>query len=85
MSFAFDWLSSNANHAYRYARFVCMRTTVDLDEELVRNALEASGARTKTEVIELGLRAVIEGQARRRLIALRGQLTTGQAPRRRRK
>jgi len=61
-----------------------MRTTVDLDEELVRNALAASGSRTKTEVLELGLKAVIEGQAKRRLIALRGQLTTGQAPRRRR-
>jgi Arc/MetJ family transcription regulator len=59
-----------------------MRTTVDLDEELVRNALVASGARTKTEVLELGLKAVIERQAKRRLIALRGQLTTGQAPRR---
>jgi hypothetical protein len=30
-----------------------MRTTVDLDEELVRNALAASGARTKTEVERL--------------------------------
>lgn len=71
-------------HAYEYANFVCMRTTVDLDEELVRNALVASGARTKTEVLELGLKALIEGQAKQRLIALRGQLTTGQAPRRRR-
>ena len=61
-----------------------MRTTVDLDEALVRDALAASGARTKTEVLELGLKAVIERQAKRRLIALRGQLITGQAPRRRR-
>jgi len=61
-----------------------MRTTVDLDEALVRDALTASGARTKTEVLELGLKAVIERQAKRRLVALRGQLTIGQAPRRRR-
>jgi Arc/MetJ family transcription regulator len=61
-----------------------MRTTVDLDEGLVRDALAATGARTKTEVLELGLKAVIERQAKRRLIALRGQLTIGQAPRRRR-
>jgi Arc/MetJ family transcription regulator len=61
-----------------------MRTTVDLDEGLVRDALVATGARTKTEVLELGLKAVIERQAKRRLIALRGQLTIGQAPRRRR-
>ncbi|MGD0836371.1 MAG: type II toxin-antitoxin system VapB family antitoxin [Polyangia bacterium] len=61
-----------------------MRTTVDLDEDLVRDALAASGARTKTQVLELGLKAVIERQAKRRLIALRGQLAIGQPPRRRR-
>jgi len=61
-----------------------MRTTVYLDEDLVRDALAASGARTKTQVLELGLKAVIERQAKRRLIALRGQLAIGQPPRRRR-
>ena len=61
-----------------------MRTTVDIDENLVRRALTVSGARTKTQVLELGLRTLIDVEARRRLVALRGQLTSGRAPRRRR-
>ena len=50
-----------------------MRTTLDLDEDLVRRALDETGARTKTEVIEMGLRALLEREARRRLKALFGQ------------
>ena len=49
-----------------------MRTTLDLDPELVRRALAETGARSKTEVIEMGLRAVIERRARQRLKALFG-------------
>jgi Arc/MetJ family transcription regulator len=52
---------------------VCMRTTLDLDEDLIRRALAETGARTKTEVIEMGLRALLEREARRRLKALFGQ------------
>jgi Arc/MetJ family transcription regulator len=61
-----------------------MRTTVDIDENLVRRALSASGARTKTQVLELGLKTLIDVEARRCLVALRGQLTSGRPPRRRR-
>lgn len=49
-----------------------MRTTLDLDAELVRRALAETGARTKTEVIEMGLRALLEREARKRLKALFG-------------
>jgi len=51
-----------------------MRTTLDLDEELVRQALQATGAKSKTEVIELGLRSLLEREARRRLKALYGKV-----------
>lgn len=50
-----------------------MRTTLNLDEELLNKALSESGARTKTEVIEMGLRLVVEREARRRLKALYGE------------
>jgi Arc/MetJ family transcription regulator len=50
-----------------------MRTTLDLDAELVRRALEETGARTKTEVIEMGLRALLEREARKRLQGLFGK------------
>jgi Arc/MetJ family transcription regulator len=61
-----------------------MRTTLDLDDRLLREALRATGARTKTALVELGLRALVEQAARRRLAALRGSAASAKAPRRRR-
>jgi Arc/MetJ family transcription regulator len=61
-----------------------MRTTLDLDGELLHKALEETGAKTKTEVIELGLRALLEREARRRLKALYGSSLDIQPSRRRR-
>lgn len=61
-----------------------MRTTLDLDEKLVQQALKESGAKSKTEVIELGLRLVLERHARRRLKALVGRLPELRPARRRR-
>jgi Arc/MetJ family transcription regulator len=49
-----------------------MRTTLDLDEDLVRKALAETGARSKTEVIEMGLRSLLEREARKRLKELYG-------------
>jgi Arc/MetJ family transcription regulator len=49
-----------------------MRTTLDLDPDLMKKALTETGARSKTEVIEMGLRSLLERQARRRLKALFG-------------
>ena len=52
---------------------MCMRTTLDLDADLVRRALHETGAKSKTEVIEMGLRALLEREARKRLKALFGE------------
>jgi Arc/MetJ family transcription regulator len=49
-----------------------MRTTLDLDAELIERALHETGARSKTEVLEMGLRALLERAARKRLKALYG-------------
>jgi Arc/MetJ family transcription regulator len=62
-----------------------MRTTLDLDEQLVQRALQATGAKSKTEVIELGLRSLLEREARRRLVALYGRAPELKPVRRRRK
>jgi Arc/MetJ family transcription regulator len=51
-----------------------MRTTLNLDETLVRQAMEATRAKSKTEVIEQGLRLLVEREARRRIKALYGKL-----------
>ena len=61
-----------------------MRTTLDLDEELVAKALEATGAHSKAEVVEMGLRLLLEREARRRLKALHGKIPDLTEARRRR-
>jgi Arc/MetJ family transcription regulator len=61
-----------------------MRTILNLDESLVRQALRETGAKTKTEVVEMGLRELLEKQARLRLRALEGRLLTLKKVRRRR-
>lgn len=52
---------------------VCMRTTLDLDETLVSQAMKETGARTKTELVERGLKVLLEREARKRLKALYGE------------
>jgi Arc/MetJ family transcription regulator len=61
-----------------------MRTTLDLDAELVRKALAETGARSKTEVIEMGLRSLLEREARKRLKDLYGSNVAIKEVRRRR-
>lgn len=61
-----------------------MRTTLEIDSELLEEAMAASGAPTKTAAVRLGLEALVDRAARRRLAALRGRLPDIQAPPRRR-
>ena len=61
-----------------------MRTTLDLDADLVQKALAETGARTKTEVLEMGLRALLERAARKRIKAMYGTGPRLRAVRRRR-
>jgi Arc/MetJ family transcription regulator len=46
-----------------------VRTTIDIDEKLMKDALRYSGARTKREAVERGLRMLIQlarqGEARK--------------------
>ena len=50
-----------------------MRTTLDLDGKLLREAMVRSNARTKTETVERGLRELINAERRRRLLAAQGR------------
>ena len=61
-----------------------MRTTLDIDEELLQEAMRAAEVSTKTAAVRLGLEALIDRAARRRLAALRGTVPEAAAPRRRR-
>ncbi len=61
-----------------------MRTTVDLNEELVKLALAATKLPTKTALIEEGLRSLLRREAGRQLAALGGSDPRAKGPRRRR-
>lgn len=49
-----------------------MRTTLDINGRLLREAMSRAGARTKTETVERGLRELINAERRRRLLAMKG-------------
>lgn len=49
-----------------------MRTTVNLDEDLIEQAKRITGTRERTALIHEGLRALIERESARRLARLGG-------------
>ena len=61
-----------------------MRTTLNLDEELVREAQRLSGLKGKTAVVHAGLEALIARESARRLAALGGTQPGGEPVARRR-
>ena len=61
-----------------------MRTTLDIDAELLEEAIRATNAPSKTVAVRLGLEALVDQAARRRLKALRGKIPAAKAPPRRR-
>lgn len=69
---------------YRYGMIVCMKKTLHIDERLLRDAKAASGARTDTDAVRLGLEALVRRGAYERLRALRGSEPKAHETRRRR-
>lgn len=63
-----------------------MRSTLNIDDKLIEDAMRATGIREKTALIRAGLEALIAREAGRRLAALGGtQPDFWIAPRRRSK
>lgn len=52
-----------------------MRTNIDIDDDLVREAMRATGERTKRAVVERGLRLLVQTRGQSRIRRLRGQVT----------
>lgn len=69
---------------YATCILVCMRTTINLDEQLLREAQRLSGLKGKTAVVHAGLRALIARESARRLAALGGSQKALRSVRRRR-
>jgi Arc/MetJ family transcription regulator len=61
-----------------------MKKTLDVDDSLLRDARAASGAKTDTDTVRLGLEALVRRAAYERLRALRGAEPGARDVRRRR-
>ncbi|HXH92019.1 MAG TPA: type II toxin-antitoxin system VapB family antitoxin [Thermoanaerobaculia bacterium] len=61
-----------------------MRTTINLDEQLIADAQRMTGIQERTALIHEGLRALITRESSRRLARLGGSDPGAKAPRRRR-
>jgi Arc/MetJ family transcription regulator len=61
-----------------------MRTTINLDEQLIEAAQRMTGTQERTALIHDGLRALIAREGARRLAKLGGSDPRAKAPRRRR-
>jgi len=64
------------NHAYTNADCICMsravRTTLNIDDDLLQNAQALCGVKEKTALVREGLKALIERESARRLALLGG-------------
>lgn len=61
-----------------------MRTTITLDDKLLKQAEQALGTEERSVVIHEGLKALVQREAARRLIQLGGSVPDAQLPPRRR-
>lgn len=69
---------------HKSCRLMHMRTTLNVDDELLGQASRLSGIREKTAVLRAGLEALIARESARRLAALGGtEPALRPAPRRR--
>jgi Arc/MetJ family transcription regulator len=51
-----------------------MRTNIDIDDDLMREAMRASGAATKRAAVEQGLQMLIQVRGQRAIRQLRGKV-----------
>jgi Arc/MetJ family transcription regulator len=71
---------------YIYGKIICMKKTLNIDDELFKQAKAACGAATDTETVRLGLESLVRRAAYERLRTLRGTEPHAQdVPRRREK
>jgi Arc/MetJ family transcription regulator len=61
-----------------------MRTTLNIDDALLENAMRLTGLREKTAVVRAGLEALIRRESAKRLIALGGTDPGAKLPAKRR-
>jgi Arc/MetJ family transcription regulator len=51
-----------------------MRTNIEIEDELMREAMRSSGKRTKRAAVEAGLRLLVQTRAQAKIRRLRGKV-----------
>ena len=51
-----------------------MRTNIEIDDRLMKDALKMTGAKTKREAVELGLRTLVDLKRQEQARQLRGKI-----------
>ena len=51
-----------------------MRTNIVIDDDLMRDALKATGAKTKREAVAMGLRTLLQLRKQQQIKSLRGRI-----------
>jgi Arc/MetJ family transcription regulator len=59
------------HYTWRFA----VRTNIDIDDDLMREAMRATGERTKRAAVERGLRLLVQTHGQARIRRLRGKVT----------
>jgi len=57
---------------HRYGMMMHMRTTLNIDDDLIAAAREYTGIKEKTELVRMALKSLVALEAGRRLAALGG-------------
>lgn len=57
-----------------YTRPTTMRTNIVIDDKLIAEAIKVTGAATKKEAVELGLKALIQLKRQEQIRGMRGKL-----------
>lgn len=53
---------------------MCMRTNIEIDDALMREARELTGVKTKREMVDLALRELVARHRRLGVLELRGRI-----------
>jgi Arc/MetJ family transcription regulator len=59
-------------YAYEYVISICMRTTLNIDDGVLKKASQLTGVREKTALVRMGLEALVARKSAQRLAALGG-------------
>ncbi len=56
-------------------KFLCMRTNIELDDTLVKQAIKLSKLKTKKEVVHEALKSYVASMKKKELLSLKGHVT----------